>query len=56
MTNEEVRRNLCYYDEGTPDCDPESDDAQKPRDGCYCDNCYYGRDVLAMEILKEVEA
>ena len=49
--------NLCIHDRRHPDweaihgVDGYSSDAP-PRDDCICDNCYYGRDALALEILK----
>ncbi len=53
MNNEEVLSNLCYYDKRNPDmCFTEEDDVIEPRNNCYCDNCFYGRDALALEILK----
>jgi hypothetical protein len=57
MNQEQVYNYLCYYDPrngyfsvlGLED-DLES---RKPREkGCSCDNCFYGRDMLAMEILR----
>jgi hypothetical protein len=54
MTLEEVYEKLCVYDKRSPYwadlCDPETD--QKRRDECFCDNCFYGRDRLALEILR----
>jgi hypothetical protein len=29
----------------------EYDEGDVPRDDCFCDNCTYGRDSLAIEIL-----
>jgi len=47
MTRDEVLQNLCVYD-------PRNPDYQVGTAGsiCYCDNCFYGRDKLAREILK----
>ena len=54
LTIEEIKGNLCYYDAENPnnnlDCYDE-DDRPKPRENCYCDNCFYGRDKLARYIL-----
>ena len=36
--------DLHYYDE------PE--DLPEPRGKCFCDNCFYGRDKLAIEIIR----
>ena len=50
MTDHEVRRNLCFHDTRNPLNDPEL--GREPRDNCYCDNCFHGRDALALEILR----
>ena len=50
MTDHEVLRNLCFHDPRNPHNDPEL--GQEPRDNCYCDNCFHGRDELALEILR----
>ena len=62
MTIDEVYENLCSYDKRNPQSEyllKDIDDERPPRQGCYCDNCFSGRDVLAMEIIrlkqKEVE-
>ena len=31
------------------------DPSKKPRDDCYCENCFHGSDKLAMIILKLIE-
>lgn len=58
MTLEEIYQNLCSHDQRNPiykdihiqdlpkDCYPE------PRTNCRCLNCVYGKDKLALEILK----
>ena len=52
MTNLEVYRNLCVYDKRNPDyITVDDDDYTEPRKDCFCDNCFYNRDVLALEIL-----
>ena len=48
LTKEEVLTNLCYHNPLSPEHDLED---EKPKD-CYCDNCFYGRDKLAREILR----
>ena len=56
MTNEEIRFMLCEYDADHPDYGDyiQHDDSPKPARGdCYCDNCFKGRDILAVELLKE---
>jgi len=49
--------NLCHGDKRNPlwkDLygfeDPE--DIPDPRDRCYCDNCFYGRDGMAVVLLE----
>lgn len=55
MTDNEIKINLCNYDEDNPynilDLF-EDDDRPEPRNGCACDNCFYGRDKLAVQILE----
>ncbi len=48
---------LCYHNPLSPDYDEEDekDDPQDKSKQCYCDNCFYGRDELAKEILKLTE-
>ena len=52
---------LCYYDRRNPDHYPflDDDEPREPRQpGCACDNCFYGRDELALEVIqlrKELE-
>ena len=45
---------LCCYDDRNPNniWDDDDEDKPKPRDNCACDSCYYGKDQLALEILK----
>lgn len=52
-----VLENLCYHDINHPRWEDlhgfdEPDEILEPRKDCYCDNCFYGRDKLALEILK----
>jgi len=55
MTQEEIYSNLCIRDPRNPEFDTiyydEDDEKPIPREKCSCDNCFYGRDVLAIEIL-----
>ena len=48
--------SLCYFDPRNPNGNPlpdDDDDPRQPRElGCACDNCFYGRDKLAMEIIR----
>ena len=45
---------LCIHDPRSPyfnpPVDPE-DFLQEARDNCFCDNCFYGRDAMALEII-----
>lgn len=54
MTKNEIYSNLCAYDKRSTDyIEPEDDEDEKePRKNCFCDNCFYSRDELALEILK----
>lgn len=60
MKYDDVLRNLCYYDGRNPDgCeDDEVVEAHstKLRTNaefyCTCDNCFYGRTVMALEIVR----
>jgi len=55
MTDEEIRTRLCIYDPRNPSSADlyaeEGDEVQPPRINCSCDNCFYGRDELAVELL-----
>lgn len=47
--------SLCYFDKRNPNGDPlpDDDDPREPRElGCACDNCFYGRDAMALEIIQ----
>jgi hypothetical protein len=53
-----VRDNLCNYDPEYSHYIQDDEDTEliAPRSSqCYCDNCFYGRDKLAIKI-KELEA
>lgn len=56
---EEVLNNLCTSDPRSPyakelmeSLELIGEEPSRPRDGCYCDYCFYGSDKLAMEILR----
>ena len=60
MNKEEIMENLCCYDERSPDYgdllisnggDPQ--ELPQPRIDCGCDNCFYGRDRLAVDLLDQ---
>jgi hypothetical protein len=59
MTLEEICESLCTYDARSPDYEmhiqcisADLTEIPEPRNNCKCDNCFYGRDKLAIEILK----
>jgi hypothetical protein len=51
MTITEVKENLCYYDKRNPDNVVDEEWGITKNEDCYCDNCFYGRDELAKEII-----
>jgi hypothetical protein len=57
MSEQEIKSNLCYYDPKNPNNNLdayEDEDRPQPRKKCYCDNCFYGRDKLAMQLLEVI--
>jgi len=55
MNDKEVYSYLCSYDKRSPDyldLIDEDDPEPVPRVDCFCDNCFNGRDMLALEIIK----
>lgn len=34
----------------------DEDEKPTPRQGCACDNCFYGRDAMALEIIRLCDA
>lgn len=61
MTRDEVLRSLCDWDRRNPefevlsmnyDLNDPDDQPPQPRTACYCDNCFYGRDEMAVYILE----
>lgn len=60
MNESEVKGKLCHYDKRNPNSiysymseDDIKEDGYKPNlEGCYCDNCFYGRTKLALYILE----
>lgn len=61
MKIKDVAARLCYYDTRNPDgvttflTKSEITDlgfTTKPKDNCYCDNCFYGRTLLAEYIFR----
>lgn len=52
MTDDEILGRLCWYDPRNPDYDAEFADGRQPAEKmCSCDNCFYGRHKLAVEII-----
>lgn len=51
MTRGDVYCELCIYDKRSP-YHYACDDSVEPRGACCCDKCYYGKDKLALEILR----
>jgi hypothetical protein len=53
MNTQEVLENLCVYDARHPSWVNFREEYadQEPRKNCYCDNCFYGRDKMAVFIL-----
>ena len=53
-----VLESLCYHDPRHPDyadlhMEDDDDSIREPRNvWCFCDNCFYGRDELALEIIR----
>lgn len=65
MTIKEILQSLCYYDKRNPDCTANDEDIEDHKTqllkdskrlgynkNCSCDNCFYGRTILANELLK----
>ena len=48
----ELKGNLCSYDKRNPWYEIDEDEQDAPRTDCSCDNCFYGRTPLALEIIK----
>ncbi len=50
----EIYHSLCSYDRRNPLFNDimDEDFPTEPRNDCYCDNCFYGRDALALEIIR----
>ena len=60
MKKEKVFDNLCSYDERNPSFadlyfPEDGDEKPTPRKNCFCDNCFYRRDILALEIIRLME-
>lgn len=55
MNEQEIFRNLCHQDSRNPMFPELFDEPQERVLPCYCDNCFYGRDRLAREVLRLME-
>lgn len=54
MDRGQICENICWYDPRYTyfiDLEPHGVDQPEPRDGCFCDNCFYGKDRLALAAL-----
>ena len=51
MIEDEILYKLCYYDERHPDYNSAVSRGSS-KETCACDNCFYGRTELALEILR----
>lgn len=60
LVSDEILSNLCSYDERNPigvysyTSQEDVNDIKEPRDDCSCDSCFYGKDRLALEIIRLV--
>ncbi len=57
MTLEEIKSNLCYYDNRNPDNNNKynglsEQEIKKQQEDCCCDNCFRGKTELAKELLR----
>jgi hypothetical protein len=58
ISKEYIQSCLCSYDRRNPNFDEEIESFREEHgttrqdERCYCDNCFYGRDELAREILR----
>jgi hypothetical protein len=50
-----INENLCSYDTLNPSNFEEDGDRTQPRNDCYCDNCFYGRDKLALLCIEALQ-
>ena len=53
MTIDEIKQYLCLWYPRHPDYDDKRA-AFEPRDRCACENCHYGCDSLAVELLYRI--
>lgn len=60
MKKEHILEYLCVYDKRNPNYfyvapEDQNEEPLTARYNCYCDNCFYGRDKLAVELLRQLE-
>jgi len=58
MKREEILIRLCWYDQRNPNFYEYYvgyDPAEPRESGCACDNCFYGRDQLAMALIAALD-
>lgn len=62
MSRDAILENLCVKDPRSPSYEDlyggnwvGEKDIPEPRTDCFCDNCFYGRDQLAMELITILE-
>ena len=57
MSKEDILENLCGYDKRNPNFNKHYEWEQGERErimkDCSCDNCFYGRNKLALELLNQ---
>lgn len=58
MDDAEIYNHLCIYDPRNPLYQEfaaylDDEELRSARANCACDNCFYGRNKLAVELLKE---
>jgi len=57
MTLNEIKSNLCYYDNRNPENNNKynglsAKEIKEKQKDCHCDNCYGGKTILAKELLR----
>lgn len=50
MSDSEIFERLCVYDRRSPYFIDQED--REACSDCFCDNCFYGRHKLALEVLR----
>lgn len=55
MKKEEIYESLCIHDIRNPNWCDDIDFPIEPRNNCYCDSCFRGKDKLAVYLLSLYE-